>query len=1069
MQNRTASTNIIRDEKSVLDYIVTRNAVDIYSRILFNYKSGQHAFNIIGSYGTGKSTFLWALEKHLKGETVFFKEHFNGHFSGFKRFEFVKFVGRPVSLRASFAQEFNSASDDSTSIIKAIANKSEALHSKKKVLVIFIDEFGKHLEYASKKDVDEIYFVQELAEYCNSPKQEILLITTLHQNFGGYARGLDKTQRDEWHKVKGRLTDLTFDEPVEQLLFFASEKLAKLELPANKVKSWERLSKTILDSGLVGSINIEGLEGKLFPLDLLAAHTLTHALQKYGQNERSLFSFIDSKDLKEFSDDNRAFTVADVFDYLRKNLSAELQDGEKNPHKAQWIAASKAIEKAEGMLQEKSHTAIAILKTIALVNIFGREGGLLDADVLSAYIKELFGKATHDVISKLEQNKLIKFFRHRNKLNFIDGTDVDIQQELFNASKYIDHDIDLTVRLKSYFSLPFISLKKTYYIKGTPRYFAYRFISDASDVTAPTGELDGYINVLVTNHSKLPKQIVAQYEGKHVPQVFLVFKDIVRVKEHLIELDKINFLIEKHREDKVAVQLFNEERHFVIRQLEIDFLQAKFHSSKVKWFWNGEQLRNINSIRNLNRALSDICDEVYTDVPVYRNELCNRERLSIPILTARKALLRSLLSFGNKEDLAYEAGKFPPDKTIYLSLLKATGIHRKGDSGVWEFGAPTDESFTYLWEQCRAFLDSARNNKRNLQDFYDLLIDPEGLKLKRGFLDFWIPIFLVTNKEKYALYFQDEDHYIPFLDSDVLDLLHKKPGNYIIKTFNTSSVSNLWLNEYNDLTGLKSEELQGIESSSITIFSNFMRFYRGLNPYAQTTRGISSAAIKLRDAIGKSAKDPYNALFEKMPAALGFYPLRAEQSEAYRLKLEDAIREIRSSYDDLLSQIEVTLLTFLGGQKMTFESYKESLNTRFKYVKSGLLSEKQRVFYNRVNSPLDDRASYLKSLADFILGRPLDKIKDQEVPGMLDALTEYLDRLNDVVDLHKSSANGLELVQMRLLGPDGEVLQKQSVDLNQKINVKLEKQMEGLLTGSSQENIEVLIRMLKKQIDLNNG
>ena len=42
-----------------------------------------------------------------------------------------------------------------------------------------------------------------------------MLITTLHQNFGGYARGLDKTQRDEWHKVKGRLTDLTFDEPVK--------------------------------------------------------------------------------------------------------------------------------------------------------------------------------------------------------------------------------------------------------------------------------------------------------------------------------------------------------------------------------------------------------------------------------------------------------------------------------------------------------------------------------------------------------------------------------------------------------------------------------------------------------------------------------------------------------------------------------------------------------------------------------------------------------------------------------------------------------------------------------------
>ena len=87
---------------------------------------------------------------------------------------------------------------------------------------------------------------------------------------------------------------------------------------------------------------------------------------------------------------------------------------------------------------------------------------------------------------------------------------------------------------------------------------------------------------------------------------------------------------------------------------------------------------------------------------------------------------------------------------------------------------------------------------------------------------------------------------------------------------------------------------------------------------------------------------------------------------------------------------------------------------------------------------------------------------------MLDALTEYLERLNDVVDLHKSAADGLDLIQMRLLGSDGEILRKQSIDLNQKINTKLENQIQDLLKGSSQENIEILIRMIQKQIDQNN-
>ena len=142
------------------------------------------------------------------------------------------------------------------------------------------------------------------------------------------------------------------------------------------------------------------------------------------------------------------------------------------------------------------------------------------------------------------------------------------------------------------------------------------------------------------------------------------------------------------------------------------------------------------------------------------------------------------------------------------------------------------------------------------------------------------------------------------------------------------------------------------------------------------------------------------------------------------------------------------------------------LNKRFKHIKTGLLSEKQRVFYNRLRSPLDDRASYLKSLADYVLGRPLDKIKDAEVEGMLDQLVEYLERLNDVVDLHASSEDGVELMQMKLLGSDGELIARKNIDINDSKTVKLEKQIEALLKENDVDNIAALMKVLKKQIDI---
>ena len=112
-------------------------------------------------------------------------------------------------------------------------------------LAIVIDEFGKFLEYAAKNNPErELYFIQQLAEYVNDPRKHIFLITTLHQDFNGYARNLTKTQQNEWDKVKGRLKEITFNEPVEQLLFLAAERLSELKL-GNKDKNFSGLFESI--------------------------------------------------------------------------------------------------------------------------------------------------------------------------------------------------------------------------------------------------------------------------------------------------------------------------------------------------------------------------------------------------------------------------------------------------------------------------------------------------------------------------------------------------------------------------------------------------------------------------------------------------------------------------------------------------------------------------------------------------------------------------------------------------------------------------------------------------------
>jgi len=107
--------------------------------------------------------------------------------------------------------------------------------------------------------------------------------------------------------------------------------------------------------------------------------------------------------------------------------------------------------------------------------------------------------------------------------------------------------------------------------------------------------------------------------------------------------------------------------------------------------------------------------------------------------------MKALTECWTEEDLGFPKDNFPPEKTIYLTLLKDTGIHRfAGD--VYTLAEPQENSFLNLWKKCEAFLESAKSVQKNLQEFLNLLSE-KPFKLKQGFIDFWLPTFLFIKRE----------------------------------------------------------------------------------------------------------------------------------------------------------------------------------------------------------------------------------------------------------------------------------------------------------------------------------
>ena len=1064
------STNILRDQYKDLNYIVTPNTTKIFERIFSTKNSSNKSFTLIGNYGTGKSTFLWALEKNLLKEKIFFSTKLNERYQSY---QFLKILGDATSLTFAF-QKILGLSIDATSreILDELEKRRTIAEKKKTAYVLIIDEFGKFLEHINKnKGGNDLYLLQLISEWANDPDKNSYFILTLHQNFVSYSSTLDLVDRQEWEKIKGRFVELLFNEPVEQLLFFASNQLEKNEIPIDQKKEFNDLNVNIIKSNLVNfsQTNASSLSEKLFPLDWLSANILVQSLQRYGQNERSLFTFLNDFNNLENGNNTVFFNVTSVYDYLISTLSNDIQNY-NNPHRPQWLSSMRALERAELNFTDDYDVASQVIKTICLVNIFGKAGGKFDKIFASEYLGRTSNKKSGEItksIEKLEKTGIIRFYKHSNKFNFLEGTDIDIEQELTNITKEIATNFSIAEELEKLIEFPVENAKKHSFETGTPRYFEYRILNDLNDVRVAEGSLDGYINLIF--NSKIKEIDIEKASKKSGSNLFIVYKNSNKIHEEIFTIEKYKLLIEKFAADKNAINLLIEERQYHINKLERLVLQNLYTNSiENVWYYNGS-IETIESKQEVNTLLSKICDKEFNKSPILKNELINRENLSPQINSARKVLLRKVLEFENDELLGFDAIKFPPEKSIYLSLLKNTGIHAI-NNGNYEYNIPSDTSFSELWGECLKFLKSAKSSRRNLEELYEIL-KVKPFKLKKGFVDFWIPLFLIIKREDYAL-FHETNGFVPFISDDVLDLIHKSPNNYSIKSYDVSGLNINLLEGYKELVNVDIQT-KGTKSTFLSIFGNFLRFYKSLNEYALNTKKLSDKAIKLRGAI-KNAKDPEDALFNQFPNAFGFHSLSIKDDEEvlknYTHHIQDSIRELRSCYDALIDRIEGAIQESLDCKGVSFLDYKKEITNKLSSINSNLLSPEQTVFFKRVFSPLDDRASWIKSIADVALGKSIEKMIDEEEPLLMNNIKSYISGLIKAADIHEfNKLSDDKLVSFEFIDESGDLV-KQRIVIDTKINGKYSgvknELTQKLVTLDAEKRKQLLFELLA--FELNN-
>ena len=884
-------------------------------------------------------------------------------------------------------------------------------------LLLVVDELGKFLEYAAHDpEYGDLFVLQSLAEFATRSRQTpLLMLTILHQAFEQYAQRLATSQREEWAKVQGRFEDVSFIEPTEQVLRLigsAIEKTAAVENPNLSVAVDLELKPRQLDKSEFVSL----LENCL-PLHPTVALIVSPLFRRFAQNERSLFALLNSSEphgLQDFLSKQTydgcalpTFRLSSLYDYIYNALGSGLYTSREG---AKWAEIESAIER----LQDPSPMTVKLIKTIGLLSIVGEASvnlkaskALLHYALNAGSMETLQNEVAEPVetfesaLAMLKRRSIVIYRRYNDAYALWEGSDIDIEARLREARSQLDPNLRLPTALSTLMQPQPLIARRHLFVTGTLRYFAVRYTDlegfDAdlqmpSDEVGGVDDADGFVLYALPTSELEAEQFVEKATEVLVADredvLIAIPQSIDSLRDAVLELWCLGW-VEKNtpelRDDATARRELRARRTETEREISeqltslfggnlaapqaVSMLTPKGNTGDCLWYHRGKPIQ-IGSRRALNAYLSKICDSVYHATPILRNELINRRQISSQAAAARRRLIGGMLDFQGQEKLNIDG--YPPEMSIYLSLLFDTGIHRCV-SGVWGFHPPnTDDKnrISLTWLEIESFLDEGEERRQSVAKLYERLEQPP-FGLRRGPMPILLCAVLLHYESEIALY--EDGSFVADISMPVFERLIRSPEKFEIKRFRMEGIR---AEVFEQFTGMISKPVsaEGSTPNLLVIVRPLMNFIQKLPRYTMLTQDLSDAAIALRRAIS-DAREPDALLFEQLPQALGFDPFGplaeadSKTVDAFFNTLRGALSELNRAYDELLSFIEEMLVSAFSLQSDDDSPHIELIN-RAQPLLDWTIDTKLKGFLIRICDEELDFKEWVEAIGTYIANKP---------------------------------------------------------------------------------------------------
>lgn len=936
--------------------------------------------------------------------------------------EFVK-----VFPKLTSGSEFNRISD--LNVIQDITDIADRIsdHGFKGLYIIY-DEFSKYLEgQRGIMSESDIRILQDLAELANSSSMsaQVHLLLISHKVPASYFS--DDIAIHEWQAISGRFDQkdlFNFNDQEYEILqnILEIDPTYKTEFETMIEDYQDREFSLLKQNCIRRELFIEDQFKSVFydclPLHPITTYVLPRLSERIAQNERSLFTFIVSRDansLTSFLQKNKEFQFLglwDLFDYFRplfRNASTD----------SPLFRIELMVSSIELKLRDMNALAVWAIKAIAILLILNDQKLRPNFEALTlcfSLVTDLEGKS----ISSSELSSAVKFVVDNGALCVSSSKDeylpfainVTLNNEINNSTKSKEKKINIFFDLEhngfSHAAFP------TEYNdeKCINRFFQYSYY-DASYLHR--------VNELKTHHKNLTrygdgviycylddpcKEETLQAFVREVSSwdLSIVLLPKMKIKSTLRRnIAQFSVLEEKlakplSSEDKMILQVLKQDTYEAIEKCLAPFINPD--NNRVECYIGGVQ-----QSWQTKRGFSSLCSREFWRV-FNRTPRINREELNLNYLSkvsrnARDIVVQCILD-GSIHKLE-EYKETSQARTLFKSVEDIFGIMiENGDSTiVYEKDKLDDDILIPLDIITKYFLD-ASDCENSLTDLVSRLTSPAGhIGLKRGPLPLFFAV--VCNRYIRRIIFRRRGREAT-LNPILLHNICEEPEEYTVmlkdwdrdkESYIQSLCSYFYVNDFgnNILDVLRDELIAWWEQLPL-----ITRAIKGTLSLPECNiNSFSSETIKLVKLIESFSGNPYTFFLEKIPYKFG---RQNKLNRNFAKIIINSLQEISDAYEIsmyVVKQFIVNRLTGNNSQQdwlIQLHAWADALPV---YIEQNI-SAKCRLIIKSIQEPQNNSDKVFKIFCESLAGMRFSDWGESTVELFRHSLVDIKSEIEGVVN-----------------------------------------------------------------------